>query len=255
MPNLKEAWTKLRSTALTYPEAYEESPWGELAMKVRKKAFVFMGPGDGSRLSLSLKLPDSSGAALELPEAAPTGYGLGKHGWVSFRFEPGADPPMGQILDWLDESYRAVAPKRLVRALLERPSPVEAPPPPQSLDGTRILLIGNDPLRLKRASTALTDRGADALPVDLAGALDAAGAGAPDAVVVDLSRNAREAIGLLADLGLVVQCPVFVAGVRNAPMERELASHAGFAWTSREPPGEPQFLDALVARLSGPLST
>ena len=44
--------------------------------------------------------------------AEPTGYGLGKAGWVSARFEPGDDVPVDLLKQWIDESYAAVAPKR-----------------------------------------------------------------------------------------------------------------------------------------------
>ena len=45
---------------------------------------------------------------------APTGYGLGKSGWVSVQFAPREKPPMDLMRAWIDESYRAVAPKKLV---------------------------------------------------------------------------------------------------------------------------------------------
>lgn len=248
MASAADAFTRVRAAALAYPEAYEESPWGELAIKVRKKVFVFLGRGDGTRLSLSVKLPDSAPRALELPQASPTGYGLGKSGWVSIAFPPGSEVPLAQVLDWLDESYRAVAPKRLVKTLEERPEPGEASTS-QVLGNTRILLVGNDPLRLERARAALEAHGADPIAVDLAGALDAAGAGAPDIVVVDLSRNASEATALLPELGLVVEAPILVAGVRDAPTERALAGNPGLAWTSREPPGDPIFVEGLIQRV------
>jgi hypothetical protein len=56
-------------------------------------------------------------AALMFAFAQPTGYGLGKSGWVSARFGATDEPPTGLLLAWLDESFRAVAPKRLVKAL------------------------------------------------------------------------------------------------------------------------------------------
>ena len=43
----------------------------------------------------------------------PTGYGLGRSGWVTARFGPGDDVPLDLIRRWLVESYRAVAPKKL----------------------------------------------------------------------------------------------------------------------------------------------
>ena len=113
----------LRAIALGYPEAVEEHPWGESAFKVRTKVFVFMGvPADGC-LSLSVKLPESASVALLEPWASPTGYGLGRSGWVSFAFGPGDDVPVERIEDWIDESYRAIAPKRLVATLAPLPDP------------------------------------------------------------------------------------------------------------------------------------
>lgn len=42
------------------------------------------------------------------PGAEPTGYGLGKSGWVNIPFKRGA-PPVGVLTDWVEESYRLVA--------------------------------------------------------------------------------------------------------------------------------------------------
>lgn len=106
----------LRDIAMTYPEAHEDFPWGEPAIKVRGKVFVFMGSSQG-RLGITVKLPDTHMAALMFDFAEPTGYGLGKHGWISARFGPDDDVPVGLLAAWIDESYRAVAPKRLIARL------------------------------------------------------------------------------------------------------------------------------------------
>jgi predicted DNA-binding protein (MmcQ/YjbR family) len=107
---------RILEEALSYPEAYADHPWGETVAKVNKKVFLFAGVDDGDRVGISVKLPESRDQALALPDAEPTGYGLGRAGWVSITL--GAKPPpVGVLLDWLDESYRAVAPKRLVREL------------------------------------------------------------------------------------------------------------------------------------------
>jgi len=84
---------------------------------VRKKVFVFLGLSDGSGLTLSVKLPDSQTVALMLPFAEPTGYGLGRSGWVTARFAPSERPPVDMLCEWVEESYRAVAPKKLVAEL------------------------------------------------------------------------------------------------------------------------------------------
>jgi predicted DNA-binding protein (MmcQ/YjbR family) len=102
----------LRAHAMAKPEATEHFPWGERAIKVKGKVFLFMY-SDASKLSLSTKLPESSDVALILPFAQPTGYGLGKAGWVSASFEAGAAPPVELLCSWIDESYQAVAPAKL----------------------------------------------------------------------------------------------------------------------------------------------
>lgn len=118
--NPKTAWGRLRKLALSYPETHEDHPWGHCAFKVRnKKIFLFLNGADDPGLSLSVKLPASSVPALSLPFAEPTGYGLGKHGWVTARFEAGEAVPVAMLAEWVDESFRAVAPKTIVRSLGE----------------------------------------------------------------------------------------------------------------------------------------
>ena len=111
----------LRAHALSYPEAREDFPWGERVVKVRGKVFVFLGRPEGGDVDLSVKLPGSATLALDLPFASPTGYGLGKSGWVTARFGPREKPPLDVLRRWIDESYRAVAPKRLVAQLSTTP--------------------------------------------------------------------------------------------------------------------------------------
>jgi len=109
----------LREFALSLPGATEDFPWGERVAKVGGKVFVFLGadPVPGGPLSLSVKLPVSGSEALDLPFTKPTGYGLGKSGWVTAAFEDGEPPPVGVLRTWILESYRAVAPKKLAAEL------------------------------------------------------------------------------------------------------------------------------------------
>src|SRR5262245_45702806 len=106
----------LRDFALSYPETTEDFPWGHRTLKVNKKAFVFMATMEGVT-SLSVKLPKSNKTALKLKNAEPTHYGLGKHGWVSLTFDSGDQLPLEQLKKWIDESFRAVAPKTLLKRL------------------------------------------------------------------------------------------------------------------------------------------
>jgi predicted DNA-binding protein (MmcQ/YjbR family) len=112
---LDAAEAALRSQGMAYPEVTEEFPWGHRTLKVRRKAFVFMSREDG--FSLSVKLPSSCHVALDLPFTEPTGYGLARSGWVTARFADGDRVPLDILALWLEESYRAVAPKRVVAQL------------------------------------------------------------------------------------------------------------------------------------------
>jgi predicted DNA-binding protein (MmcQ/YjbR family) len=103
--------------ALGLPGAWEDHPWGETVVKVGKKVFVFLGMGEDGG-GCSVKLRESQDQALAAPGAEPTGYGLGKAGWVTVPVD-GVDEDV--LHDWIEESYRLVAPKRLV-AQLERDS-------------------------------------------------------------------------------------------------------------------------------------
>ena len=86
--------------------------------KVGKKVFVFFGeegrqPERGVRLGV--KLPLSEEEALSLPFAQPMGYGLDRGHWVWI--EAPEDTPPDMLIGWVEESYRAVAPKSLVGEL------------------------------------------------------------------------------------------------------------------------------------------
>jgi predicted DNA-binding protein (MmcQ/YjbR family) len=114
-------WRKTRAALLSYalslPESYEDHPWGETVVKVNKKIFVFLGVSDGSHPpGFGVKLPESRDQAMAVPGAEPSGYGLGKAGWVSLKLDVEL-PPIGVLHDWIEESYRAVAPKRLTNQL------------------------------------------------------------------------------------------------------------------------------------------
>jgi predicted DNA-binding protein (MmcQ/YjbR family) len=107
--------SKVRDFALGFPEAYEEFPWGHSAIKVKKKAFLFMGTDENGRFSISVKLPQSRDMAVDLPFTEPTGYGLGKSGWVTAYLTD--TKSLDLIKAWIEESYRAIAPKRLLKSL------------------------------------------------------------------------------------------------------------------------------------------
>ncbi len=80
------------------------------------KTFAYLSI-EGEPFGISCKLPRSSAIALMLPFAKPTAYGLGKSGWVSASPPQDQPVPIDLFRDWIDESYRAQAPKKLVAQL------------------------------------------------------------------------------------------------------------------------------------------
>jgi len=103
---------RLLEFALSLPEAWEDQPWEEdTVAKVRKKIFVFLG-GPGSE-QMTVKLVESKAHALSIEGARPSAYGLGKSGWVTVPLAAdGVD--LALLREWIEESYRIVAPKKLV---------------------------------------------------------------------------------------------------------------------------------------------
>jgi predicted DNA-binding protein (MmcQ/YjbR family) len=112
--------TRLLEFALSLPGAVEEHPWEQTVAKVRTKVFVFFD-GDPTRDRITVKLVESHGHALAIEGAAPSGYGLGKSGWVTLAVDAsGLDHSL--LCDWIEESYRIVAPKRLARSSTGEPT-------------------------------------------------------------------------------------------------------------------------------------
>ncbi|HTV23955.1 MAG TPA: MmcQ/YjbR family DNA-binding protein [Polyangiaceae bacterium] len=112
------ALERLRQFGLRYPGAHTKSPWpGHLDLAVNDKTFAYLSIA-GEPLKISCKLPRTADAALELPFTTPTAYGLGKSGWVTATFpDDETGVPVDLLEEWIDESYRAQAPKRLSAGL------------------------------------------------------------------------------------------------------------------------------------------
>jgi predicted DNA-binding protein (MmcQ/YjbR family) len=112
---------RLLAFALSLPEAYEDHPWDETVAKVRRKVFVFFG---GTPNLMTVKLVESHAHAISIEGTEPTRYGLGKSGWVNVPVgAPGLDDAL--LCDWIEESYRVIAPKTLAAAL-DEPSEEDA---------------------------------------------------------------------------------------------------------------------------------
>jgi predicted DNA-binding protein (MmcQ/YjbR family) len=114
-----EAWFEdLRGYGLSLPEASEDHPWGHSALKVRGKTFCWLDQSEAG-LSVTTKLPVSRDFASVFDFTEPTGYGLGRAGWITSRFAGDTEPDLYLLRRWMAESYRAVAPKKLAATVSE----------------------------------------------------------------------------------------------------------------------------------------
>jgi hypothetical protein len=108
----------LREIALAYPESSETTSCNKAAFKAGKKSFLFVGQKEDS-YNVMLKLGDSLDEATLLESKRPENFNVGKGGWTTLRF-PLTDSPDGDLFDrWIEESYRLLATKTLVRELDE----------------------------------------------------------------------------------------------------------------------------------------
>ena len=108
---------EVEAFALSLPEAWADTPWGDRVVKVGKKIFVFLSSPDAERQGVTVKLPESGDHALSYEGAILPGYGLGKHGWVTVYVDGVPAAERDVLFDFVEESYRAVAPKTLVKRL------------------------------------------------------------------------------------------------------------------------------------------
>ncbi len=115
----RAAEAELIAYAAGFPGAWEDHPWDHTVMKVGQKIFVFFGGAamPDEVLSVTVKLPISYEMALTLPHMKPSGHGLWKAGWAQLTQASGDDIDLATIRGWIDQSYRAVAPKKLVKQL------------------------------------------------------------------------------------------------------------------------------------------
>jgi predicted DNA-binding protein (MmcQ/YjbR family) len=106
---------RVRELALSFPETYEDSPWGHPVFKVGNNK-MFAGMSEDP-LTLTVKLtPEEREIALSLPYVRVAAY-VGRYGWVTA--EVGDEESCENALEWLRESYWLNAPAALRDAAIE----------------------------------------------------------------------------------------------------------------------------------------
>ena len=103
---------RIRALALSFPEAYEDSPWGHPVFKVAdNRMFAGMSAVGDDVLRLTVKLtPEERDVALLLPFVSIARY-VGRYGWVTAEVTDDESPEAA--LEWLRESYWLKAPAAL----------------------------------------------------------------------------------------------------------------------------------------------
>lgn len=117
-------WEQVRARALSYPHAIEDFPWDTPVIKIDHPPgrmingnvfgpmFLWLGK---PAATFAVKLTSSYDEAVAVGRGTPLAFsGLGQWGWLSI---PLAGAKTALLDDWIDESYRNVAPKFLVAEL------------------------------------------------------------------------------------------------------------------------------------------
>ncbi len=98
------------------PEAVEDWPWGSIHCKVAGKIFVGWSRGETGEMSIGLRttLELQSMLVASDPRFSVAKY-VGKYGGIDMRI--GKKPDWNEIEQLIVDSYRIIAPKRLVKTL------------------------------------------------------------------------------------------------------------------------------------------
>ena len=116
MERLEEVVARLPQAERVDVEAWD----GEPTFRVRGKTFIFSAP-DASSISVKLSKEEAAAVVATDPSAEPTGYGLGRHGWISVSIPNTTSAKRWrEIEEWIRTSYTLVAPKKLARAVVEQ---------------------------------------------------------------------------------------------------------------------------------------
>jgi predicted DNA-binding protein (MmcQ/YjbR family) len=108
---------RVRKLCLALPETSEKLAWGHPTFRVRDKIFATIGAdADARRVTMTTKPPPGEQEAL-LAEGEPFFFPkyVGVRGWIGFAVDSKTDWKL--VAELVEDSYREIAPKRLVALL------------------------------------------------------------------------------------------------------------------------------------------
>lgn len=107
---------RLLAIVLTLPGAYEDRPWGSVHCKVAEKIFVGWGRDEDGAMSLGFRTSlDLQAMLVASDQRFSIAKYVGKYGGVDMRLD--ARPDWDEVEQFIVESYRLIAPKKLVKEL------------------------------------------------------------------------------------------------------------------------------------------
>jgi predicted DNA-binding protein (MmcQ/YjbR family) len=115
MPNGADLAERIRELALSFPETYEDEPWGHPAFKVAdNRLFALMWVRDDA-VHVTLKLTqEEREIAFLLPYVRRASH-VGRYGWITAKITDAES--LEAALEWVRESYWLKAPARLKAAV------------------------------------------------------------------------------------------------------------------------------------------
>src|SRR5689334_17400780 len=125
---------RLLQIVLSLPGTSEDRPWGSVHCKVAGKIFVGWGRHDDGEMGIGFRVDKELQSMLVAsdPRFKIAKY-VGQYGGVDMRL--GSNPDWKEVEHFIVESYRIIAPKKLVKELDARTgagggAPAETPPGP-----------------------------------------------------------------------------------------------------------------------------
>lgn len=102
---------RIRELALSFPETYEDAPWGFPVFKVGSNKLFALMQVDSDIVRITVKLtPEERDIALLLPHVRKAAY-VGRYGWVTADITDAET--LEAALEWVRESYWLKAPAEL----------------------------------------------------------------------------------------------------------------------------------------------
>ncbi len=99
---------RVRTLALSFPQTYEDAPWGFPVFKVSaNKLFAWMTEHD-DHVDVTVKLSAEEREIVELLPWVRRASHVGRYGWVTV--EVSSDETLEATLEWIRESYWLKAP-------------------------------------------------------------------------------------------------------------------------------------------------